>query len=519
MQKLQNKIQLVTYADSLGGDLKTLKSVVDEYFSKAIGGIHILPFYPSSSNRSFSFLDQTQVDSKFGTWKDISSIGECHELVVDLMVNHISRQSSQFQDYLQKGDGSEYANWFITAEKFSRRIDSVSKRKWLTGKGLRHLEKITNFIRRSDFVFHQKGVNKFSLKKIYRPRPGNPFVEFAFGDGVSREIWCTFSDNQIDLDIRNEGVRKMFADAVEKFASHGAKLLRLDAVGYAAKRRGTDNFLIDDTLELIEWLGELAHAHGMKVLPEIHSRYENQIILSRLPQVDHVYDFALPILLLRAIYSGDSGYLKKWIEIRPKNQITTLDTHDGIGIIDVAGLMPQGEIDNTVTMIKEYGGNASMRATGNGASNVDIYQINITYFSAVGADERKYLLARAVQFFLPGIPQVFYVGALAGENDEARLEKTGIGREIMRHNYTKDEIEWNCSRQVVKDLLRLMEFRNSHSAFNGDFSMKNSEPEKLVLRWDNEDAFCELYVDFVTHSASMQYSDPETGAAEIYQIS
>lgn len=518
MQKIQNKIQLITYADSLGGDLKTLKKVLEEYFQEVAGGVHILPFYPSSSDRGFSPLNQTDVDARFGDWEDVSGIAGKYELMADLMVNHLSKQSPQFQDYLQKGDDSPYADWFISAEKFSRRIKDNNSRKWLSGKGLRHAEKIMNIFRKRDPFFHEDGVNKFALKKIYRPRPGSPFVEFAFGDGKTREIWCTFSDDQIDLDIENGDVKKMFVDSIKLLASKGARFLRLDAVGYAVKKRGTTNFMVAETFEFIKWLGETAHQEGMVVVPEIHHHYENQIELAKTPGVDFVYDFALPMLVLRAIYAGDCSRLKNWINIRPENQITTLDTHDGIGVIDVNGLMSQGEIDNTVNQIKEYGGNATMRAAGEGANNVDTYQLNSTYFSALGADEDKYLIARAVQFFVPGIPQIFYTGLLAGENDEQRLNDTGVGRELMRHNYTMEEIERSLSRKVVQELMKLMKFRNTHVAFGGNFLMKNSSDEELVLRWDLEGDFCELKVDFSLSSAVLEYSDPRTKNVEIYKI-
>ena len=516
MPEIKNKIQLITYPNSLGGNLKGLHTVLAEYFKEAVAGVHILPFYPSSKDRGFSPLTNFEVDPAFGNWDDIRSIAKEFDLVSDLVVNHISSESKPFKDFLQKGENSEYADWFITSEKFSRHIRG--KRRKTFGKGLLFLEGIMNSVRKHDVIFHRQGVNIFILKKIFRPRPGSPFIEYKFADGTSREVWCTFSDNQIDLDVDNEDVRKMLEESIKMLADSGTKLLRLDAVGYTVKKRGTHNFMIPKAYKFIQWLASVAHEHGVSVLPEIHHHYTMQFKLAKTDGVDYVYDFALPMLMLRAIYSSNTKSLKNWIKIRPHNQITTLDTHDGIGVIDVDGLMSKGEIDNTVNRLREYGGNATMRATGMDPDNVDVYQQNITCYSALGENDGQYLLARAVQFFIPGIPQIYYVGLLAGKNDEKRFKETGIGREIMRHNYNFDEVEWYYKQDIVQELIKLMKFRNSHEAFNGDFSMKNTDDKQLTLRWEKGQAFCELRADFEKCSAVIEYSDQKTGNVEFYEV-
>ena len=516
MSQLKNKIQLITYPNSLGGDLKGLHTVLANYFNEAVEGVHILPFFPSSKDRGFSPLTHLEVDPEFGTWEDVQAISKDFQLVSDLVVNHISSKSKPFQDYLKNGENSQFADWFITSEKFSHHIQG-NKRKSM-GKGLQFLEKLMNTARKHDRILHRQGVNIFILKKIYRPRPGSPFVEFALKDGKTVDVWCTFSADQVDLDVNNSGVRKMFEESIKQLANCGTKMLRIDAVGYCVKKRGTHNFLIPQTYEFIKWIAGVAHSNGIAILPEIHHHYSMQLKLAQTEGVDYVYDFALPLLMLRAIYSGSTKYLKSWIKLRPSNQITTLDTHDGIGVIDVEGLMPQGEIDNTVNRLREYGGNSTMRATGATTDNADIYQQNITFYSALGASDKQYLLSRAVQFFIPGIPQVYYVGLLAGENDETSFKETGVGREIMRHNYDFDEIEWQYKQDVVQQLLKLMKFRNSHDAFNGDFSLKNTDDQNLTLRWEKENLFCELKADFVGANAVIEYSDPTTGNAEVYKV-
>ena len=331
---MRNKIQLITYANSLGKDLKELDLILEKYFKREIKGVHILPFYPSSADRGFSPLTHLEVDKSFGDWDDIKKISHKRELVADLVVNHISSESKEFQDFLKNGQRSKFKNFFITTEKFSSRLDLMKIDKKIR-KLLTFFKGPVNFARRIDLVFHLQGVNKFVLQKIYRPRLGSPFELFEFKGGQKKAVWCTFSRNQVDFDINSAGVRRKIKKWIESLAKNGVKLLRLDAVGYSAKRRGTTSFMIPQTYNFIKWLGKISHKNGMETLPEIHNHYSMQVKLAKTNGVDYVYDFCLPLLVLHSIFKRDSVHLKSWIEIRPENQITTLDTHDGIGVIDV----------------------------------------------------------------------------------------------------------------------------------------------------------------------------------------
>ena len=159
-----------------------------------------------------------------------------------------------------------------------------------------------------------------------------------------------------------------------------------------------------------------------------------------------------------------------------------------------------------------------MRSTGVDKKDSNVYQQNITFYSAVGASDEKYLLARAVQFFIPGIPQVYYVGLLAGENDEESFKQSGVGKDLMRHNYSFEEIEENYKKDVVQRLYKLMKFRNSHEAFDGYFTLGNTDGKKLTLRWEKDDDFCELRVDFEASNAVIEYSDKKTGGVEFLEV-
>ena len=218
--------------------------------------------------------------------------------------------------------------------------------------------------------------------------------------------------------------------------------------------------------------------------------------------------------MLHALYTGDAGPLVRWLEIAPRNCVTVLDTHDGIGILDVArqgaleGLLADDEVDQLVERIHERTGGESRRASGHAASNLDVYQVNATYYDALGRNDTDYLIARAIQFFTPGTPQVYYVGLLAGHNDMALVERTGVGRDINRHHYSREEIRAAIKRPVVRHLMQLIRLRRTLAAFAGEFSVARAAAGGLVMRWDAGEDFAELRVDPAQRHASICYSVP-----------
>jgi sucrose phosphorylase len=220
--------------------------------------------------------------------------------------------------------------------------------------------------------------------------------------------------------------------------------------------------------------------------------------------------------VLHAIFNHTARYLKQWLEISPRNAVTVLDTHDGIGVIDIGadssdlqdrpGILPLHELDALVEKIHSNSNGQSRLATGSAASNLDVYQMNCTFYDALGRNDGEYLLARAIQFFAPGVPQVYYVGLLAGENDMTLLSKSGIGRDINRHYFTPEEIDRAIQRPVVQSLFELIRFRNRHPAFNGSFSMPVSHDSGISMRWDNQADWAMLEVDFSSGSYSISHS-------------
>lgn len=458
-----NKVQLITYPDSLGKDLKELRFVLDNFIKDSIGGIHILPFYPSSGDRGFSPLTHLEVDHKFGTWDDIKNIGSKYILMTDLILNHISSKSKYFQDYLKKNENSRYKELFL----------------------------------KTSDLFPEDKINFEDLKKIYRPRTKDPFTPYIFKDGTTKKLWTTFTPEQIDLNWQNQITMDLMTQFIKKLTQNNVKITRIDAAGYIIKEMGTNCFFRPKVHKIIKKLKESVKNQNTKILLEVHHKYGLQRELAK--KIDYVYDFALPMVLLHTLYTGDSKNLKKWIKIRPNNCFITLDTHDGIGIIDVERLLKKEIIKKAVSTLYENQGRAALKASGKHSDNLDIYQINCTYYSALAKNDKAYLCARAVQFFLPGIPQVYYVGLLAGENDLEQLNKTNNGRDINRHNYTIEEIKQNMKRNVVKELMKLMKFRNNNDIFNGKFNLEKTKDSILKLSWSKEKKKCILTVDLKKH--------------------
>lgn len=463
--KLRNKVMLITYADSLGQNLKELKQALDVYFEGAVDGVHILPFFPSSADRGFAPIRYDRVEETFGDFGDIAALAGDHPLMFDFMVNHISRSSAYFRDFLQNKDASLYKDMFIRFREF-----------WPGG-----------------------APTQEQVDKIYKRKPRAPSITARFADGSEEEIWCTFGEEQIDLDVSRSFTRRFIRDTLKEMCERGAALIRLDAFAYAVKKPDTSCFFIEPEMwELLEDIRRTVEPYGVDILPEIHEHYSIQLKLSE--RGYWVYDFALPMLVLHALYTGRGDRLKHWLDICPRKQFTTLDTHDGIGVVDVADLLTESEIEETRELLFSKGANVKKSYNTAAYNNLDIYQINCTYYSALGDDDQAYLLARAIQFFAPGIPQVYYVGALAGANDIERLESTKQGRDINRHAYTLSEIAAETQRPVVQKLLGLMRLRNTHPAFDGVCETALEGENGLVITRTNGDHRLTLRADLRTHA-------------------
>ncbi|MBN2320397.1 MAG: sucrose phosphorylase [Acidobacteria bacterium] len=478
---MKNQVQLIAYVDRLsGGGFDGLDGLLSGPFAGVFGGAHLLPFFTpiDGADAGFDPTDHTQVDPRLGTWEDVRSLSDTVELVADLIVNHISSSSPQFLDFSKNGSDSQYAGMFLT-------LDNV----------------------------FPKGARESDLLGIYRPRPSLPFSPVTLLSGERKLLWTTFNPEQVDIDVRHPRAEAYLDSILREFQAAGIKMIRLDAVGYAIKKPGTSCFMIPETFDYIAELTAGAHALGIEVLVEIHSHYLKQIEIAR--QVDWVYDFALPPLVLHALFKRDTRPLAHWLSISPRNAVTVLDTHDGIGVIDVGadedgtpGLLSPEEIDNLVETIHQRSRDQSRKATGAAASNLDLYQVNCTFLDALGGREPDYLIARALQFFAPGIPQVYYVGLLGGANDMELLARTGVGRDINRHYYTTGEIDDALRRPLVQKQIELIRLRNAHPAFGGEFQVNAPTVNRIEIRWTLREQWIELRADLSVPSASITGTSP-----------
>lgn len=479
---MKNKVQLITYVDRLsGGGLRDLKHLLEGPLADVFGGVHLLPFFDpiDGTDAGFDPIDHASVDARLGTWDDVRELSGLMGVMADVIVNHISDESPQFQDYSRRGGESEFNGMFLTFDR----------------------------------VF-PAGASEQDLLDIYRPRPGLPLRYTALANAEHRILWSTFTPQQVDIDVEHPTGRRYLEGILDRLSTSGVNMVRLDAVGYAIKRAGTNCFMTPETFEFIERFAESARARGMEVLVEVHSHYSKQIEIA--DRVDWVYDFALPPLLLHAFAFGTAEPLRQWIEIRPNNSLTVLDTHDGIGMVDIGadpvdrggrpGLVPPEELDQLVERIHANSRGESRQATGAAASNLDLYQVNCTYYDALARDDLAYLLARAVQVFLPGIPQIYYVGLLAGGNDMALLAESGVGRDINRHRYAPGEAQAELARPVVRELLALIRKRNECLAFTGGFRSASPAAGTLDLRWTHGHDEAHLFVDFRTLHYELAFS-------------
>ena len=475
-QIVKNKVQLIAYVDRLsGGGFNELNCLLKGPLAGLFGGAHLLPFFTpiDGADAGFDPIDHTQVDARLGTWEDVRKLSCTVEIVADLIVNHVSSSSPQFLDFSQKGPASKYAGMFLTYDR----------------------------------VFPE-GARESDLLGIYRPRPTLPFSPVTLISGDRRMLWTTFNPEQVDIDVRHPQAEAYLDSILRRFQSAGIRMIRLDAVGYAIKKPGTSCFMIPETFGFIAELTAKSRALGIEVLVEIHSHYLKQIEVAR--KVDWVYDFALPPLVLHALFNSDSRPLAQWLSISPRNAVSVLDTHDGIGVIDVgadassnAGLLSPAEIDNLVETIHQRSQGQSRKATGAAASNLDLYQVNCTFFDALGGKEIDYLIARAIQFFAPGIPQVYYVGLLGGTNDMDLLARTKVGRDINRHYYVAAEIEAALRRPLVQKQNDLIRLRNSHPAFEGEFQVESPTQNRIEIQWKLQEHWVKLHVDLSVPSASI----------------
>jgi sucrose phosphorylase len=403
---------LITYGDSVQGDgptpLASLRDFIDTFARGAINTLHILPFFPYSSDRGFAVIDFRRVDARLGSWEDILETKVRYDLMFDAVMNHCSSRSEMFQEYLNGNPA--YLDFFIA-------YDSPD-----------------------DLTPDQR-------RKIFRPRTSDILTRFLTIDGP-KYVWTTFSADQVDLNFRNPAVLLRIIESILFYVRRGADLLRLDAVTYLWAEPGTDSVHLPQTHESIKLLRDVVDvaASGVALVTETNVPHRDNVAYfgDGYDEAHLVYNFALPPLVLLAFYRGDASALSRWAQhLKPPSDRTAflniLDTHDGIGLMGVRGILPDEEIRFIVETARGMGALISDKQTGELGD--EPYEINSTWWSAVNRSDagesldfqvRRYLASRSIALTLKGVPGIYIHGALGTPSDHNAAEMSGIKRDVNR---------------------------------------------------------------------------------------
>ncbi len=480
VSKFDRRPQLITYPDSLGGSLRSLRDLLLTDLSGLFGGgVHVLPPFPSTADRGFAPTRYDEVDAAFGTWNDLETLARSVPLTLDVMVNHMSAQSAEFRDFALRGGASEYADMFMRPDKL-----------WPGGV-----------------------VPEEDLKAIFLRKPKNPFLNVQIGEtGATEVVWATFGksedqSDQIDLDWRSPLAREKYDAWFSSLASVGAAEVRLDAVGYLSKRAGTSSFMVEPEIwDVLDTIADIADGHGLAVLPEIHATPEQIFAVDN--HGHPRYDFVLPGLMLHSLRTKTVGPLVEHLAALPSSVVTTLATHDGIPVQpDLVGIIAEEDLVALSDSLVERGANLNriLEAT-DGGLDFDVHQINISYLDAAGSEDAL-VLARAIQLFSPGRPQVYYQSLLGGANDNDAVERSGEGREINRTNYSVDQVRKALQLPVSQRQQCLLQIRSKHGAFAAERpTVETRGDAEMCLRWQHEEAWCQLLVNLARTEAEISMS-------------
>ena len=436
---------MISYGDSIlqQGEkpLHTLKQFLDRYADGYINGVHILPFYPFTSDDGFSVLDYSSVNESLGDWNDIQSIAADYSLMSDLVINHCSARSPWFDNFIKDRDPGR--NFFVTASPDD------------------------------------------DLSAVVRPRT-NPLLREVETVNGTQYVWCTFSHDQVDLNFRNPEVLKQFVSIIRQYLDSGVRLFRLDAVAFLWKQPGTNCLNLEQTHEIVRLLRTLIeHAQDDAIIvteTNIPNR-ENLAYFGNANEAHWVYNFSLPPLLVNSLITGDCHYLKQWMMSMPPARNGTayfnfIASHDGIGLRPAEGLLTESEINTLVETMQTFGGRISWR-TGDQAQRKP-YEINIALFDALqgtthGPDHwglQRFLCAHAIMLALEGVPGIYIHSLVGTRNDYQRVENAGHNRAINRHQWQYSELQdrladANSSEHLVfSGISELLKIRRQQSAFH-----------------------------------------------------
>ena len=440
---------LITYPDSLGGDLASIARLLGGPLAGAFASVHVLPPFPASGDRGFAVTDHSRIDPRFGGWSELAAIGRHAAVVLDLIANHVGRQDPMFQDFLALGTGSPFAPLFLRVAR----------------------------------VF-PNGPSYSEFSAIFRRRT-NPFSTFEVGPhGEPVELWTTFGrgepSDMIDLDLAAPETRHRLRGDLERFAANGVRGVRLDAVAFTTKVAGTSCFMAEPAWsEIMGWFESTAGELGLDLIGEVHAP---RPVLDDLARWSRPYDFAFPTLCLEALTSGEGDLLATYLPTMQPGWITTLDSHDGIPVQpDLDGTIPLPRLRAFCDAGTAAGGRTTtlVSTTGRPDPTFAAHQLCVSLIDLLGSEDALFA-ARALQLWAPGLPQVYYQGLLGGRNDHAAVEATGDSRSVNRHDYPWAELDAALGSPFARRMLELLRARMSSDAFTGPLVVE-SRPGWLRL--------------------------------------
>lgn len=552
---------LNVYPDSLGGTLGDVVAFLRRpETSGAFTSAYLLPsVFNTDLDRGFSVIDY-RLSELYATRADLDALaGAGINLKLDFILNHASVLSPQFQDLLALGQESPYADFFIDWNAFwaghgeltpegyvqpdaelikdmffrkeglpilmVRMPDGTEKPYWNTFyQEVRYAAPDAQDLMAATGIQYGRAAVLAERLAATLASGGRPGDVDASGFEDVRDAVVDLVESrrrylgQMDLNIQSDLVWDFYADTLDTLAGYGAAIVRLDAFAYAPKEPGARNFLNDPgTWDLLARVKELADARGLLLLPEIHSTYAERIHETIAAQGFMTYDFFLPGLVIDAFEQRDATVLKGWIaEVLDKGirTVTMLGCHDGIPLLDLKGLLADERIQGLIETVKGRGGYVKDL---HGATNV-YYQVNATFYSALGESDARMLLARAIHLFMPGKPQVWYLDLFAGTNDHDAVAKAGPGghKEINRTNLTTADVEAGLLRPVVQRQIELLRFRATFGAFGFDAACEvaDTEPGRLRITWSKGEATAVLDADLVAETFTVTATDA-SGTREV----
>ena len=440
---------LITYGDMVQTEdeapLATLKTFLDRYVGKAVRHLHLLPFFPYSSDDGFSVIDYLQVNPDLGRWRHIQALGDEYRLMFDLVLNHVSSQGAWFQQYA--AGVAPFRHYFIEADP------------------------------------------ETDLSAVVRPR-NHPLLTRTPTRNGERWVWTTFSEDQVDLDFSNPDVLFEFLDILFFYLSKGARTLRLDAIAYLWKEIGTSSIHLHQTHEVVKIFRDVADmlSPGALILTETNVPHaENISYFGGGSEAHMVYQFTLPPLLLHGLQTDNASHLTQWAADLPPPPagctfLNFTASHDGIGVRPLEGILPPEDLEGMLTRVTERGGFVSTKRNSDGSESP--YELNITYFDALtrpadddpDMDIARYLCSQAVPLALQGIPGLYFNSLIAARNNSGGVEFTGLARTINREKWQLSSLESTLADEqsresvVFKAYIRLLNLRAQHPAFHPDAS-------------------------------------------------